>query len=154
MNSIFFEYKLENEIFDNIKIKYYDIYDLKKSFSGVIYIHIHYSTGERKEIILETGILDYINQFDSMFSHIDEGNNEAFTVSYDFYSNSLDYLYNEHTNELVISESNAGLFKINCNYDDFKQSYKKFRKKTLNKLIVSFPQLKENSAFKKYFIDC
>lgn len=149
MSSIFFDYKLEyNTIFEDIAIKYYDIYDLKKNFIGIIYIYID---NTEKKITLETGILDYINQFDSMFSYIDEGNNETFTVSCDFYSNSLDYFYNEHTNELIISESNSGLFKISCNYNDFKQGYKKFRKKTLNKLTILVPQLKENIAFKKYF---
>lgn len=149
MSSVFFDYKLEhNVIFEVTAIKDYDIYDLKKNFMGTIYIN-----HPERRIVLETGILDYIHQFDSMFSYIDKGNNETFTVSCDFYSNSLDYFYNEDTNELIISESNIGLFKISCNYSDFKQSYKKFRKTTLGKLILLFPQLKENTTFKKYFIN-
>ncbi|WP_347216205.1 hypothetical protein [Chryseobacterium sp.] len=149
MSSIFFDYKLEpNIIFEDKTVKDYDLYDLKKNFRGTIYIN-----HPKKKVALETGILDYIDQFDSMFSYIDEGNNETFTVSCDFYSNSLDYLYHEDTDELIISESNSGLFKISCNYSDCKQSYKKFRKTTLDKLIILFPPLKENSAFKKHFIN-
>lgn len=154
MNSVLFGYKLENKIVEDITIKYCDIYDLKKKIRGSIYIYFDYSNIKtRKKIILETGILDYILQFDSLFSYLDKGNNEAFTVSYDFYSNSLDYFYNNDINELIISESNNGLFRISCNYTDFKQGYKKFRKKTLNELTILFPQLKQNITFKKYFIN-
>lgn len=159
MNSkIYFDYKLHLSEIENCKkinlnsLSFVELYaDL---FEGNIYIFFNYNQNdtERNFIFLKTGILDYLLQFDSVINEIDNGNYNIFSVSSDYYSNSLSYYYSEENDEFEIHEVNDNLFTINCNYSQFKIEYKKFKKNTLDDLIFYFPQLMENDEFINHFI--
>lgn len=101
--------------------------------------------------MLKTDIIDYILQFDNVISYIDKGHEETFTVSSDYYSNSLNYFHTKENDNFEIYEVNNALYRINCKYTDFKKSYLKFRKRILNELIIILPQLKFSIIFKEYF---
>lgn len=154
MSNILFDYRIET---GQITCHYPDLealnlFQLKNIFSGCLYIFFDKDDkNKRNFILLETGILDYINQFDHMISYIDKGNIETFTVSSDCYSNSLNYLYHAKNGILEIDEVNNALFSIRCKYEDFKKTYKKFRKKILDELVMLFPELAKNSIFIAYF---
>lgn len=154
MSNILFDYKIET---GQITCHYphletLTLFRLKNIFSGSLYIFFDKNDkNKRNFILLETGILDYINQFDHMISYIDKGNIETFTVSSDYYSNSLNYLYHPKNGMLEIDEVNNALFSISCTYEDFKKAYKKFRKKILDELVMLFPKLAQNSIFTAYF---
>ncbi len=156
MNNIVFEYKinLNHIILSNTNLDTLDIFELKNFFNGHIYIFFNIDDKKKRNfIVLSTGILDYIKQFDNLIIYLDKGNKESFTVSSDFYSNSLNYIYTSEKDILEIQEVNSLLFNINCRYKDFKKVYKKFRKNTLDELILLFPKLEQNLTFKEYFID-
>lgn len=156
MSEILFDYKIDLTTItqENKKdFKLINIDDLKRFCNGRIYIFFNYESSKKRNfILLETGIIDYILQFDNLISYIDNGNNETFTVSCDYYSNSLNYNYFKENNCLEIYEVNNALFTITCKYKDFKREYEKFRKKVLGELIVFYPELTYNKYFVEYFV--
>ncbi len=154
---VFFDYKIdlsemkkENQI-DFSSLSFQELY--ANLFEGRIYIFFNHRDERIKKdfILLKTGIIDYILQFDGIIEEIDGGNNETFTVSADYYSNSLKYFYSDINDELTILEVNDNLFSIICKYSDFKLGYKNFRKIVLEELIYYYPKLKDNIEFIKYF---
>lgn len=154
MNKIFFDYKIDLFVIaqDNqIDYKEYELYQLKGICNGRIYIFFDYDKKKRNFMLLETGILDYILQFDNLFSYLDAGNYETFTVSGDYYSNNLSYIYSKENDTLEIHDVNSDLYYITCKYKDFKKAYEKFRKKTLLELITFYPEFKNNKYFIEYF---
>lgn len=157
MNKVLFDYKIDLLIITQENNNNFDIYDidyLKGFFNGRIYIFFDYDNHiKRNFIMLETGILDYILQFDMFFSYALNDKEKINLVSCDYYSNSLDFLYYKENNNLEISEVNSALYTISCNYNEFRKAYEKFRKKTLDELVVFYPQLKKNKYFIEYFID-
>ncbi|SHK57492.1 hypothetical protein [Epilithonimonas mollis] len=155
MNKVFFDYKLdliEIKKENQLDFTELDIHKLKNMLNGRIYVFFEYDNPKKRNfMLLDTGIIDYLIQFNNVLTYIDKGNSETFTVSRDYYSNSLDYFYSKENDSLKISEVNSALYTIICNYKDFKKNYEKFRKKVLNELVVFYPQLKENNAFKEHF---
>ncbi|QQV02243.1 MULTISPECIES: hypothetical protein [Chryseobacterium] len=154
MNTIIFDYKIDfTEINSyNYDLDMLDIFQLKNVFKGHIFICFYVDDKRKRNfILLDTGILDYINQFDKLITYIDKGNKETFTVSSDYYSNSMNYIYNLENDILEIYETNSAIFNINCKYEVFKKAYKKFRKNTINELLFLYPKLQQNSAFNEYF---
>jgi|GEM_PF-2895016 len=145
-----FEIKKENQI-DFSALSFQELY--ANLFDGRIYIFFNCKEKEiRKDfILLKTGIIDYILQFDGIIEEIDGGNNETFTVSADYYSNSLKYFYSDISDELTISEVNDNLFSITCNFSEFKLAYKNFRKLVLEELIYYYPKLKDHIEFINHF---
>lgn len=156
IDRVFFDYTIDlQKVYDqgsSIDFQKLDIFSLKTIFSGRIYILFDSeNTKKRNFILLKTGIIDYILQFDNLISYINKGNNETFTVSSDYYSNSLNYFYSSENDNFEIHEVNDALYTITCKYMDFQKGYKKFRKKTLNELIILFPELKQNMIFNEIY---
>ncbi|MGL5234366.1 MAG: hypothetical protein ACRC8Z_06400 [Empedobacter falsenii] len=156
--NIYFDYKLSLSEIENCRktnfnnLSFIELYSTL--FEGNIYLFFNYnqSEEERKFIILKTGILDYLLQFDGVIDEIDNGNYNTFSVSSDYYSNSLQYIYSNQNDELKIHEVNDNLFTVNCKYSQFKSEYIKFRKNTLEELIFYFPELMNNIDFINHFI--
>lgn len=154
MDKVFFDYSIDLQKVIQLEDAILDIYKLKNIFNGRIFIFFDSENKKKRNfILLETGILDYILQFDNLISYIDKGNNESFTVSSDYYSNSLNYIRSNENDNLEIYEVNNALYNIICKYKDFKKGYEKFRKRTLNELIVLFPILEQNAVFKEHFFN-
>lgn len=156
MEKVFFDYKLNISTIlekNDIKLKSYDIHELKSFVYGNIYIFFYYHTSKRDFIVLETGIIDYLLQFDDLFLSIEKGIYKTFTISCDYYSNNLLYKYSIKSNIINISEGNANLYTIDCNYDIFKMAYMNFRKKIIKELITFYPDLNTNVCFVKNFIE-
>ncbi|MDR6157660.1 translation elongation factor P/translation initiation factor 5A [Chryseobacterium sp. SLBN-27] len=156
MDRLFFDHKLDLEIIkheNELDLTLLDLFKLKNVFNGRIYIFFDFNSRKKRNfIILETGIIDYILQFDNLISYLDKGNNETFTVSNDYYSNSLNYIYSKENDRLEIFEVNNNLFTIICKYSDFKKAYNGFRKRVLKELIILYPNLTYNKIFIEYFI--
>src|SRR5688500_15392830 len=98
MEKVIFEYciklnvsKAERSNFDIPKL---DIDELKGIANGKMFVFFE---PKRDYMILETGIIDYLLQFKSVIDEIDSGNYNTFSVSCDYYSNSLKYLYDNKT---------------------------------------------------------
>lgn len=152
MGKVFFDFKIDlRHVQDyNIDFKNSDIYELKAHFEGNIYILFNY-LDTRDFICLEAGIFDYILQFDAVVQSIENGAQEAFSVSRDFYSNSLHYTVGSLQDDLIIYEVNNAAFKIHCKFKDFKKGYISFRKKILSEISDLFPELSYNVEFIKIF---
>ena len=155
MEKIFFDYKIDlARIAEDNKTNYkiFELYQLKGLCYGHIYIFFDYNNRKKRNfMLLETGILDYILQFDMLFSYNLDDKDQINLVSGDYYSNSLDFTYIKATDNLEIYDVNNALYTINCKYKDFKKAYEKFRKKVLNELIIFYPELDENPAFLEHF---
>lgn len=154
MSKVFFDYKIDITTINEeslLDFNSLNIYDLKNLFKGRMYIFFDWNNKNRNFMFLETGILDYIVQFDELFSYIDKGNSKSFTVSNDYYSNNLNYLYSRENDDLQIYEVNSALYSIICKYKDFKKGYTIFRKKALSEIVILYPNLKTNSTFIETF---
>lgn len=155
MNKVFFDYKIDLSVITQENLndyKTFELYQLKGICYGHIYIFFDYNNRKKRNfILLETGILDYILQFDMLFSYNLDDKDQINLVSGDYYSNSLDFTYTKATDDLKIYDINNALYTIICKYKDFKKSYKIFRKKVLNELIIFYPQLEENNDFLEHF---
>lgn len=154
MENIFFDYKIDlvstNEE-NKLDFKAFEIHDLKSFFNGKIYVFFQYKN-KRNFMILETGIVDYLLQFDDLILSIEKGIYKTFTISCDYYSNNFLYEYSNVNNNLTINEGNANLYTISCDYDDFKKAYLKFRKRTLRELGILYPTLIGNKTFNEFFL--
>lgn len=154
MENIFFDYKIDLVTIkeeNKVDFKVFEIHDLKSFFNGKIYVFFQYKS-KRNFIILETGIIDYLLQFDDLILSIEKGIYKTFTISCDYYSNNFMYEYSNVNNNLIINEGNANLYTISCDYDDFKKAYLKFKKRTLRELSILYPALIDNKAFNEYFL--
>lgn len=153
MKKVIFDYsiqlnivKIENQTHD---ISELSLSGLKNLGKGKMFIFFE---PQREYILLETGIIDYLIQLNGVIKEIDSGNFSPFSVSSDWYSNSLDYFYDEKLETLRINEVNGGEFIISTKYNKFKESFIKFYKKTIGELLLLYPELKENKAFIKSVI--
>ncbi|KAA2215634.1 hypothetical protein [Chryseobacterium sediminis] len=153
MENVFFDYKIDLITIkeeSKVDFKAFEIHDLKSFFNGKIFVFFQYKS-KRNFIILETGIIDYILQFDDLILSIEKGIYKTFTISCDYYSNNFIYEYSNVNNSLIINEGNADLYTISCNYADFKKAYLKFRKRALRELNVLYPDLINNKVFNEHF---
>lgn len=128
----------------NLDIENLDIDGLKGIANGKIFIFFE---SKRQYIILETGIIDYLIQFKQVINEISNNNFETFSVSCDWYSNSLNYIYNKEKDVLKIKEVNSNLFDIEIEYFSFKKALSFFYKKTIDELLKIYPKLINNSIF-------
>ncbi|KQS46603.1 hypothetical protein ASG38_12505 [Flavobacterium sp. Leaf359] len=152
IDSVFFDYKVDLINNTQHSLKTLDIDELKSEFKGRIYIIFKYDKPKKRNfIVLETGIIDYLLQFNIVIKEIEMGNYTPFSVSCDYYSNSLSYHYFKENDNLEIYEGNDGIFTITCKYKKFKSNYEEFRKKTIYELVTVYPELKENIAFLENF---
>ncbi|KFF27100.1 hypothetical protein [Chryseobacterium vrystaatense] len=153
MENISFDYKIDLATIaaeSQMDFESFDIHNLKGFFNGKIYVFFH-EKNKRNFIVLETGIVDYLLQFDDLILSIGKGIYKTFTISCDYYSNNLLYEYSSINNTLIINEGNANSYTISCNYDDFKKGYLKFRKRVLRELSILYPGLSSSQAFLEYF---
>ncbi|MDQ6528088.1 hypothetical protein [Flavobacterium sp. LHD-85] len=156
MGEIIFDYKLDLKVVESERkagnIREYDIDWLKGICNGRIFIFFDSVNSEKRNfMLLETGIIDYLLQFENMFSYKEEPDYVFSLVSCDYYSNSNYFKYTLPDN-LEIKEGNGGIYVINCKYSSFKKSYENFRKKVIGELIVYYPELLENNSFKDIFL--
>ena len=146
-----FRYSLQREKIDfersQYQISQLDIDELKGICNGSIYIFFE---PHREYIILDTGIIDYLIQLRNVIEEIDSGNHETFSVSCDYYSNSLDFIYYEKEDRLKISDANDQEFEIEIKYSSFEERFSKFLFVTINDLILNYPELKNNRAFSSW----
>ncbi len=126
----------------NFDIVNLSLNELKGIAYGKLYVFFDAST----YIVLETGIIDYSLQFDGVIKEIDSGNNNPFSVSCDWYSNSLNYQYDKN-DSLTIYEVNSGDFEITTKYSLFKKGFLKFKKRILEELVYYYPDLEKNQSF-------
>ena len=150
MKKVIFEYCLNVKAAETDRLQF-NILDLdetalKKISNGTIYIFFE---PQRSYIILKTGIIDYLIQFKTVINEIDSGNLTPFSVSRDYYSNSLNYQYDPTTDDLFIIETNSREFVIQSKYKLFKKSFLYFYKQTMNDLLIYYPELISNPTFAK-----
>lgn len=156
MEEIIFDYKLDLKVVDSERkagnIKDYDTDWLKGICNGRIFIFFDSTNCKKRNfMLLETGIIDYLLQFDNMFSYKEEPGYIFSLVSCDYYSNSIYFKYTL-PNNLEIKEGNGGIYSINCKYKSFKKAYMNFRKKVIGELAIYYPELLENNSFKENFL--
>lgn len=148
MKKVTFEYSLkydtiyqENKIYNLPELS---IHELKRITIGKIFI---FFLPQRNFIVLNTGIIDYLQQFKQVFKEVDSGNFNTFSVSCDWYSNNLSYIYDDVTKTICITETNGQEFEIITDYRVLKKSFIKFWNEIIKDLITYYPQLKLNNAF-------
>jgi hypothetical protein len=148
MGKVIFDYCLKLNVFQDERSNYdiakLDIDELKSIANGKIFVFFE---PQREYMVLKTGFIDYLLQFKSVINEIDTGNYNAFSVSCDYYSNSLDYFYDYKTGKLNIVEVNGGDFEIVTKYEQFKNAFLKFYSKTMQELTLYYPELKDNKVF-------
>lgn len=149
MKNVKFEFyiPLNNVIQDkaNFDIANLDYDELKGIANGSIFIFFE---PQRNYIILQTGIFDYLKQLMGVIEEIESGNYSPFSVSCDWYSNSLKFSYIKNSDEISIRDGNTDNFNITTKYTLFKKSFKKFYDKTMKELILYYPELINNVSFK------
>ncbi|UUC46756.1 hypothetical protein [Flavobacterium cerinum] len=148
MSKVRFEYILKYSTIksdkENLDIAELSLPGLKKIAFGKIVV---FFAPKKEYILLETGIIDYLEQFRIIIKEIDSGNHNPFSVSSDWYSNSLKYFYDKKSDKIRILESNDNEFDIMTDYTSFKKAYSKFRENTIKDIIECYPELKNNEAF-------
>lgn len=148
MEKVIFDFSLRKS---QIK-KELDSYDYSKfnedELKGIAMgkMYIFFET-QREYIILETGMIDYLIQIRDVIQEIKNGNYFTFSVSCDYYSNSLGYEYDDIRGVLTIVETNNRLFKISTNFLAFKKGFEKFPKMVITELELEYPELLLNEAF-------
>lgn len=135
------EIQISNEL---INQKELSIDELKSIANGNIYIFFE---PQRNYISLETGIIDYLIQLKNVIKEIKLGNNTPFSVSCDWFSNSLSFEYEPPTNILTIREVNDNKFKIKTRLNIFEISFIKFEQRVLRDFEFLFPKLNLNQNF-------
>ncbi len=101
----------------------------------------------RQSIEIESEIIDYLDQLMGVVQYLDSGNTESFTVSADYFSNNLRFLYDRSTMNLTIKDVNNGERQVTVPYNDFRQSFLKFYKQATRDLEMLYPELSENKEF-------
>lgn len=153
MEKIIFEYCLKLNVSQEERKRFdlprLDNNELKAIANGKMFVFFE---PQREYMVLETGIIDYLLQFKSVIDEIDSGNYNTFSVSCDYYSNSLEYSFDSKTGKLKIVEVNGGDFEITTKYEKFKSSFLKFYKNTIKELFLYYPELQDNEIFLN-FID-
>ncbi|EAY25940.1 hypothetical protein [Microscilla marina] len=148
MSDIIFNFFIAPGILDkdkkNLSISGLDILGLKSMAYGKMSI---FFKDQGEKIVLEPGIIDYLIEFKNVIKEIDSGNNETFSVSSDYYSNSLEYLHDPKNDKFIIYEVNDGAFEITTEYKAFRKAFLKFYQKALEKLVLQYPELRDNKAF-------
>jgi hypothetical protein len=151
MEKVIFDYCLKLSVSQkersSLDVSNLDNDELKGIANGKIFVFFE---PKREYMVLETGIIDYLLQFKIVINEIDSGNYSPFSVSCDYYSNSLKYLYDNKTGKLKIIEVNGADFKITTNYEKFKSSFLKFYKNTMEELLLYYPELRDNKFFCSY----
>lgn len=122
-----------------------DIDSLKGIANGVVYLLF---SSPKDYIIMKTGLIDYWMQFQSVIIEIENGNKKPFSVSCDWYSNSIKYVYSKETDHLQIIDVNNGEFSLAVKYTDFKKACYSFIDDLSRELILFYPSLSQNIAFK------
>lgn len=149
MKNVIFEYNIpiNNVVNDksNFDIAALNYDELKGICNGSIFIFFE---PQHQYIILRTGIFDYLKQILGVIKEIDSGNYNPFSVSCDWYSNSLEFSYQKDVDALTIRDVNNNSFNITTKYSLFKKSFKKFYDKTMTELILYYPELVNNPVFK------
>ncbi len=149
MKNVTFEFyiPINNVIQDkaNFDITNLNYDELKGIANGSIFIFFE---PQRNYIILRTGVFDYLKQLLGVIEEIESGNYSPFSVSCDWYSNSLEFSYIKNLDELSIRDVNTDNFNITTKYTLFKKSFKKFYDKTMKELTLYYPELTNNVNFK------
>ncbi|HBS11072.1 MAG TPA: hypothetical protein DEO36_00805 [Flavobacteriaceae bacterium] len=148
MKKILFDFTLnvQNVAFErkNLDISNLDLDNLKGIANGKMYIFFE---PQRKYIKLETGIIDYLLQLKNVIEEIQTGNYTPFSVSCDWYSNSLKYDFENNSGILIIKETNENLFEIKTKFKIFQKSFIKFYEKVLLDLEIYYPELLHNDVY-------
>lgn len=97
--------------------------------------------------IVESQVLDYANQLMGVIAEFDRGNYDTFAVSPDFFSNNLKFKLDSSSKQIEVCEVNAGLFRLQFSYKQFKQSLNIFYAQLMEDLQLYYPELTTNKAF-------
>ena len=147
MKKVIYDYSLRLDQIENdkyLELSTITLDEIKRIAKGRMFIFFE---PKREYIILDTGIIDYLLQIKGVIEEIDNGNIKPFSVSCDWYSNSLEYTYDINFDVLKIREVNGNLFEIETKYKLFKKSFEKFYKKTMIELSKLYPELSKNKNF-------
>lgn len=106
-----------------------------------------------QSIVIESEVLDYLDQLRGVLSQIDGGNRKTFTVSGDYYSNSFFYTFDPETEDVIIREVNEGSLAVCVPYNAFKQAIVSFYWQAMHDLQVLYPELQHNVAFNAVYLE-
>jgi hypothetical protein len=102
----------------------------------------------RELIVIETEVLDYLDQLKGVVDQLDSGNHETFAVSGDYFSNNLRFTLDPTPGDLEIYDANGGDFRIVLPYKSFRSSFLAFYKKALADFCILYPELAKNDWYR------
>jgi hypothetical protein len=148
MKKVLFDYSLrasvvkqERESFDIANFEEESM--LNAIANGSLYI---FFLPTEKYIILETGLLDYIQQLTNVIFTLSSGEKRTFAVSCDYYSNSLGFELVQ-VDILEITFKNEIRDPITCSFKEFKSSFERFKKLVYEEIVFYYPELYNNFLF-------
>ena len=127
-----------------LEIALLDTRELRRFAKGKIFLTID---NPRNFMVIDSEVLDYLDQLKGVIRQIDIGNHKTFTVSGDYFSNSLDFTYTPSSKMLTIYEANGGDFTINLPYRDFKSAFLSFYDQAMTDIQIIYPELRKNKEF-------
>lgn len=147
----FFEYQLsyetiivEKNIFDFANL---DETQLNRIAKGKLLIFFE---KKRNYIIIEDSILSYINRIKFALTDIEKGHFNVSTVSrYDWYSNNIQFKYDDESKKLLLYDLNDQEFTIHIDYSKFRNTFNNFSKSFVEQIVNLYPGLKGNDTFLK-----
>lgn len=149
--NVFFDYQLsyqtivvEKNIFD---FSILDETELNRIARGKLVVFFE---KKRNYIIIEDSILSYINQIKFALTDIESGHFNISTVSrYDWYSNNIQFTYNEESKKLRLYDINDQEFTIQIDYSKFRNAFNNFSKSFVEQIVDLYPGLQDNPTFLK-----
>lgn len=99
--------------------------------------------------MLSTSVIDYSLQLMNVVTHLENGNDETFCVSGDWYSNNVAFALDRPNMNVRIKEVNGGLFDVTVKFSVYKDAVKRHWGVLQKEVLLLYPEVRDNADVSK-----